>query len=1398
MDGKNWLLLTVLDNLEVKIETISILETKKTETSGGNGNGEDDENKDPYGDGEDVGDQTWDFRNVEEADRVTIESKTGKYKSLTIDATTGKFWIRPDGDVQINANTVVSIPVDGDCEITVVAYNANYAQNYTLNGESTTEAEHTFTYTGSKGYVELKATGTTYLYSIATKHTNGGGETDPNAGKKKEVAVTVTSGSLVAATDKVVLVNTADVSDAVVVADGKANLTVGGSYIALVQDADSNEKEALTVRINGNRKFAMTSQTTAITVTVTEPKKDAEGNLEATRTTKYDFTKGAAVGTAIEAGKTLPGTGPTDNTSGTSGIYVKTKGSSCKWDSGLLKFNSGTVLYLPILDDTTKITFSQSAKQTQTGRNTYIGVNNGPHYVEMTTPNISITLDDITEYIETVNGQKYLPIFSNADIKLTDVTLTEYNPINTVIVSGKIADAAGKNITSIKFKNLTDEKAELVSAAVKEDGTYTVELKRVGGNAIYVASIPTENWKLNSEGEANQFKLTGNGATATKDFTFVTRALSTVSGTIKGIPDTGVVGEGKQLEVTLVPNDVAADPVKLTLTKKTVSDEVVYEFTQKLEQASGYKVELTNADDYEVKDEVKVAKADTSTVELTATPKATYAVKGNFVTSDDKDAAVTKLTFTNMDTPDYKYTFTKDSFTATGSDYTVQLREGEYETSAEAAEGYTVWDHVSVKAAENAIENDIYLQKPAETSTVEYKETLQVGKGDGKDFEKIADAIAYIARMERTADQRVTIVLDEKGEYREQLVINTPNITIEGNGSKITWYYGVNFSYYSAKLSADGKSAYYDKAYAVDKYYMRKIEQNPGHWGATVNLLVGAKGFAAENLIFENSLNYYVTPEELADGAGANTGDITARADGIDVYAKKAKERACVLYIQADETTYKDCKFLSEQDTVYTGDKDEHSYFVNCTLEGNTDFICGDGNAVFDQCLLSLYAYSDTEAEGSYIVANQKEAKHGYLLKGSKIVSVKSSATQERKAVKNTYLGRAWAAGYLRWIDTEVESADTIIAAGYTDMNEKVKDAHYYEYNTYYLVGDVKTPVDTSKRAEGVTVMTETQAKAVSMFDFFDGWTPLYYEGAKAVGTITVTVTAPTAGGDVTKTATNATPAGIKAVSDITWYEGEATTAYTGDTYKAETTYKAQMTVTIDDGFEFAPVLTAVVEGADSATAVAGADGKTATITATYTTGKEEPKGTLVTLDLTEGLKAGQTYEGGFSVLEDMPRKSATNKIGTETYTFYVAGSTDAKPKGGEIPTSGAALKLVALADGILTVAVTVNGTKALHFVDADDIGANNKPKDYINRGTSVEAGELFELNVVKGHTYYLYGDGTKMKLLAVSILYTGELEPDNPDDPTIEIVSADGWDKNVADPVIGDVTYVKGKSAYG
>lgn len=1129
------------------------------------------------------------------------------------------------------------------------------------------------------------------------------------------------------------------------VVDGQAmTLKALADYTLVIKTADGAAVTDIEATVAGKKVYTTGIAAAKVTISVSVP---------ATKTTTYPkatFAKVNDANVAATVGEVLPGTDI---------LYVNKGSSSGVSYDGQLRFRAGVILYLPIQEDTTRIVYTQTSNASQKDRFVHIGYNGSGLKVMMTSGEASITLDDITDFIVEQGGQKYLPIVSDADVKLDAIQWIEYNPVNTVTVTGTLEGAAGKGITEINFKNLDNADAPIITADVDAEGKYSTELRRVAGETRYAASVSVVGYKIDDTNDADKFTLLGNGATAEQNFKLADAPVAKTTGKITGIPDSAVKGDG--LGVSLVPDNEALDPIALTLTK--TADGYTYAEVL-LEQGRKYTVELTNADDYEVNGEFTIPEQESYTLNIAATEKAKFEVKGNFVTSDGKDAEVKTITFTNMETPDYTYTFD-----VTGTSYTASLREAEYETSVTCKEGYTAFDHVSVKDA--AVENDVYLQGPVDNSPVEYKAQVTVGAGEGKDFAKIADAVAYISRMTRTEDQRVTIVLDEKATYREQLVIDTPNITIQGNGSTVTWYYGVGFSYYSAKLSADGKSAYYDEAYAVDKYNQQVIAQNPGHWGATVNLLAGAAGFAAEDLTFENSLNRYLTTEEIADGAGANTAaGVTPRTtENIDVRAKAAKERACVLYIQADNTTYKNCNLLSAQDTLYTGDANENSYFVNCKIEGNTDYICGDGNAVFDKCELSMYGYTDQVAEKSYIVANKAKAEHGYFFNDCTIVSAKDEGL---KAPKNSFLARAWDAGTCYFINTEVESADTIIAEGYADMNAKAADAKYYEYNTHTTAGDV---VDTSKRvATKGGILTAEAAAALDMTTFFDGWVPAYFEGKVKINKVELGIAAPVADEPVTKTATCAVD-GVT-VTSFNWYEGTSTEAYAEETYKGETEYTAKAVISLSERQEFAADVEVVVSGALTTAIEKSEDGKTATITATYKTAQAG----YYVIDLKDGLKKGVNYDGGISVMEDMPLKDGTKTVNGIAYQ-WVQGSGNPAPSptgkvGTEIsiPTSGAVMILNAKKDGKLRV-LCGTSDKALYFLDTlngevqGELLGENK-----NSGKVLGTNQELVFPVQAGHTYYFYGAGTKVVLCGTIIVDYRVILPDPWDQiQAPEIVSA-------------------------
>ena len=327
----------------------------------------------------------------------------------------------------------------------------------------------------------------------------------------------------------------------------------------------------------------------------------------------------------------------------------------------------------------------------------------------------------------------------------------------------------------------------------------------------------------------------------------------------------------------------------------------------------------------------------------------------------------------------------------------------------------------------------------------------------------------------KSESQRVTIHI-APGTYREQVVVATPYVTFTNDESStvtITWYYGIGYKYYS--VGSDGR---YNAAKASAKSSKAEPTQR---WGATVQILNTATDFKAKNIVFENSFNRYMTKEEINDGVTlAGTQSITfVRTSSSDVKSKAATERGAALTIDGNRAEFYNCQFLSSQDTLYTGAS--VGYFKKCKIEGNTDYIFGSGDYVFNQCELSFYGYSSNSV-GGYITAARDQTR-GYLFYNCKVTG------NSKLTVAAGYLGRPWrATAKVMFFNTVLASKNLVAAEGWAAMSGvQPSQASLKEYNTKYSDG---TSVSMSSR-KGV-VISSSDAKSVTVSGYLSGWTPTY------------------------------------------------------------------------------------------------------------------------------------------------------------------------------------------------------------------------------------------------------------------------------------------------------------------
>jgi pectinesterase len=107
--------------------------------------------------------------------------------------------------------------------------------------------------------------------------------------------------------------------------------------------------------------------------------------------------------------------------------------------------------------------------------------------------------------------------------------------------------------------------------------------------------------------------------------------------------------------------------------------------------------------------------------------------------------------------------------------------------------------------------------------------------------------------------------------------------------------------------------------------------------------------------------------------------------------------QALALYVDADKAVFTNCRFLGNQDTIYAAGETARQYFVDCYIEGTTDFIFGPSTAIFQHCTIRAKA-------DSYITAanTPKGKQFGFVFLDCRIIADSN--------VKKLYLGRPWRA----------------------------------------------------------------------------------------------------------------------------------------------------------------------------------------------------------------------------------------------------------------------------------------------------------------------------------------------------------------------------------------------------
>jgi pectinesterase len=177
--------------------------------------------------------------------------------------------------------------------------------------------------------------------------------------------------------------------------------------------------------------------------------------------------------------------------------------------------------------------------------------------------------------------------------------------------------------------------------------------------------------------------------------------------------------------------------------------------------------------------------------------------------------------------------------------------------------------------------------------------------------------------------------------------------------------------------------------------------------------------------------------------------------------------QALALYVDADKAVFKNCKFLGNQDTIFTSGEQSRQLFIDCYIEGTTDFIFGPATSVFQNCTIKAKTNSFITA-----ASTTPGKPFGYVFLNCKIIA--------DSAVNKLYLGRPWRAN-AKTVFIKCDLPKVIAPEGWNNWNnpENEKTVFFAEYKN---TGDGAM---SEKRVKWSKQLNDKQAQAYSLATIF-------------------------------------------------------------------------------------------------------------------------------------------------------------------------------------------------------------------------------------------------------------------------------------------------------------------------
>jgi len=309
-----------------------------------------------------------------------------------------------------------------------------------------------------------------------------------------------------------------------------------------------------------------------------------------------------------------------------------------------------------------------------------------------------------------------------------------------------------------------------------------------------------------------------------------------------------------------------------------------------------------------------------------------------------------------------------------------------------------------------------------------YLTDITVAQDGTGNFATIQEAVNSVRDL---LQQRVFIHI-KKGTYHEKLIIPSwkTKISLIGEDKENTI---ITNSDYSGKANLGGKDAFGKDKFSTYTSY---------------TVLVQGNDFIAENLTIEN-------------------------ASGL-------VGQAVALHVEGDRCEVKNCKILGHQDTLYAATEGSRQLYLDCYIEGTTDFLFGEATVVFQNCTIKSLT-------SSYITAAATTPRQAF---GFVLIDCKLIADTNAKKV---YLGRPWRP-YAKTVYINCDMGSHILPEGWNPWKgdamwpDKEKTAYYAEYGNKGAGASTTNRVDWSKQ---LTSQEAQQYTIANILGGKDNWNPI-------------------------------------------------------------------------------------------------------------------------------------------------------------------------------------------------------------------------------------------------------------------------------------------------------------------